>query len=229
MLLKKSLAVGVIAVVTTFTLAACGDSGGDRVTPATGSVTATVSASPDTAAVHNQADVMFARQMVLHHSQAVEMSNIIMAKEGIDPRVTELARQITAAQGPEIQQLQTWLTEWGQPTMPTTMPGMPMPSPDMGMPGHDMPMHSTVVPDGNMGGMSGMMSGEDMTALHDAQGAEASRLYLAQMIEHHLGAIAMAQAEIETGQNPGAVAMARSIVETQQQEITTMEDLLASL
>jgi uncharacterized protein (DUF305 family) len=85
------------------------------------------------------------------------------------------------------------------------------------MSGHDMP------------GMTGMMSNADMTALTDAQGVDASKLFLTQMIAHHEGAITMAQTEIKDGQYPAAVAMAHSIVTTQQQEIDTMKAILATL
>jgi len=232
---KKSLAAGAVAVAAALTLAACSDSGNNQATEATTSAAVTTSTSAEAAANHNQADVTFAQQMIPHHSQAIEMSDIVLAKQGIDPRVTELAQQIKAAQGPEIEQLQTWLAAWGQSTMspdtgmPMTSPNMPMSSPGMEMPGQQMPMQSSAMPGGGMGGMSGMMSAEDMEALRSAQGIEASRLFLTQMIEHHRGAIEMAQTEIDTGQNPDAVAMARSIVDTQQQEITTMENILASL
>ena len=53
-----------------------------------------------------------------------------------------------------------------------------------------------------MPGMDGMMSEEDMAALQNAQGVEASKLYLTQMIKHHQGAITMAQNEIKDGQYP---------------------------
>jgi uncharacterized protein (DUF305 family) len=98
------------------------------------------------------------------------------------------------------------------------MPGMPSQSamPRMsGMPG--------------MEGMAGMMSQADMAALQNAQGVDASKLFLTQMIQHHQGAIMMAQHEIDAGQYPPAVAMARSIVSSQQQQINTMQALLASL
>jgi uncharacterized protein (DUF305 family) len=49
------------------------------------------------------------------------------------------------------------------------------------------------------------------------------------MIQHHQGAIAMAQDEIKSGQYPPAVALAHSIVTSQQQEITTMQGFIASL
>lgn len=228
----SALALATVAVATVAALTGCGDSGTDQSSTTT---TVTVTATA-TAAEHNQADVMFAQTMIPHHAQAIEMSDVLLAKQGIDPRVTELATRIKAAQGPEIEQMQGWLTQWGEPTMPmgTAIPGMPMGTTGMGMPGHDLPMPTTgagTTPGMPMPGGSGMgmMSEQDMTALQTAEGVDAARLFLTQMITHHQGAITMAQTEIETGQNPDAIALARSIAETQQQEITTMQNLLASL
>jgi uncharacterized protein (DUF305 family) len=88
------------------------------------------------------------------------------------------------------------------------------------------------IPDhGGMPGMSGsgMMSDQDMAALQNAQGLEASKLFLTQMITHHQGAIAMAQNEIKTGQYPPALALAHSIITSQQVEINTMQGMLGSL
>ena len=48
---------------------------------------------------HNQADVTFAQHMIPHHQQAIQMSDAILAKQGIDPRVIALANQIKSAQG----------------------------------------------------------------------------------------------------------------------------------
>ena len=150
---------------------------------------------------HNQADVTFAQHMIPHHQQAIEMSDIVLAKQGIDPRVSELASKIKAAQGPEIGQMQSWLSQWAVPTMPMA------PGPDM----------------------SGMMSEQDMNDLKSAEGVDASTLFLTQMIAHHQGAITMAGVEIKNGQYPPAVAMAQSIATGQQREITEMQGILASL
>ena len=171
-----------------------------------------------------KADLMFAQHMIPHHQQAIEMSDMLLAKQGIDPRVSDLAKQIKAAQGPEIQQMQGWLTQWGNPPMP------PMPSGDM--PGHgNMPgMTGMPMPTASgMPGMSGMMSDGDMAALRNAQGVEASKLFLTQMIAHHEGAITMAQNEIKDGRYAAAVELARSIVAAQQREIETMKGILATL
>ena len=148
----------------------------------------------------NDQDVMFAQMMVPHHEQAVEMSDMILAKSDIDPEVTTLAEEIKAAQGPEIEQLNQWLSDWGA----ASMSGMD---------------HS----------MDGMMSDDDMQTLEAATGTDASRLFLEQMTMHHEGAITMAQDEVDNGQNTDAVAMAQNIVETHTAEIATMQELLAQL
>lgn len=149
----------------------------------------------------NSADVMFAQMMIPHHEQAVEMSDMLLAKTGIDPEVTALAEQIKAAQQPEIEQMEEWLDAWG-----ADMPGM----------------------DGMHHG-DGMMSEDDMEALEAATGTEAARLFLEQMIEHHEGAIDMAQDEVDDGQNADAVALANDIIASQTEEIATMRELLAQL
>jgi len=185
-----------------------------------GTTSAAASASPSAAssdAAQNDADVAFAQGMIPHHQQAIEMSDMLLGKQGIDPEVVSLANEIKNAQGPEIEQMQGWLQEWG-------VSSTPAPS-STGMPGHNMPGGGDM---GDMPGMSGggMMSEADMAALQNAQGAEASRLFLTQMIEHHEGAIMMAQQEIDDGQFPAAVEMARNIVSSQQAEIDTMQGML---
>ena len=205
------------AVAAALTLSGCSSTGGETQTSAAMSTAPSpaTSSTADTQA-HNDADVAFATGMIPHHQQAIEMSDMLLAKQGIDPQVVSLANAIKAAQGPEIEQMQGWLTHWGASTTP---------SPSTGMPGHDMPGHDM------SGGtdMTGMMSQADMTALQNSQGAEASRLFLTQMIEHHNGAITMAQQEIDGGQFPAAVELARSIVTSQQHEITTMQGIIDSM
>ena len=154
----------------------------------------------------NSADVMFAQMMVPHHVQAVEMSDVILTKDGIDPRVITLAQEIKAAQQPEIDALNGMLETWG-------IPAAPMDSMDMG----------------HGGQMDGMMTEEDMAALDATTGTEASRLFLEQMIVHHEGAIEMAQMEVASGINPDAVAMAQTIIDAQNVEIETMREILQSL
>ncbi|SDG23789.1 Uncharacterized conserved protein, DUF305 family [Lentzea fradiae] len=65
-------------------------------------------------ATHNSADVAFARGMVPHHEQALEMSDLVAARTD-NPHVIDLAKRITAAQKPEIDRMNGWLAAWNAP------------------------------------------------------------------------------------------------------------------
>jgi len=209
----RAAAAGVAAIAVLAALGACGNTATNEAAPA-----ASTSAGSWTAAQagpHNRADMRFAHMMIRHHQQAVEMSDIILAKPDIDPRVVELATRIKAAQGPEIEQMQGWMSQWGMPGMGGMHHG------DMKMGGMEM--------GGMEGDMEGMMSPADMDELENAQGVQAGRLFLTQMIAHHEGAVTMAQKEITDGESPEAIELAKSIAESQQQEIDLMNGILSSL
>lgn len=221
----KTVVTGVAALAAVALIGACGNSGTKEAATTSASTSTSTSAETSAsaqAAPHNRADMMFTHMMIPHHEQAIEMSDILLSKPDIDPRVVDLAKQIKSAQGPEIEQMQGWLKQWNM-----KMEDMP---PMGDMPGHggmgDMPGHGGM---GNMPGMDGMMSAAEMDALKNAQGVEATKLYLTGMIKHHQGAITMGQDEIKNGEFPEAVAMAKSIVESQQKEIDAMNQILSSL
>ena len=196
MLKTRTYILAATALAAALTLSAC--AGGTAGTNGGGS---SDSSNAPSASAANAADVAFAQMMIPHHEQAVEMSEDILAKDGVDQRVIDLATQIKAAQDPEIKQMKSWLTAWGA---------------DEGMSGMN---HGT----------TGMMSDDDMMALQEASGADADKLFLEQMTLHHEGAIVMAQTELEAGENADAKAMAQAIVTSQTAEIQVMTDILAAL
>lgn len=218
--MKKIFPLSAAALATVIALTGCGtgETGqtpdidhstmGTEQSPEPSSGASAGPANADTSAEHNEADVMFAKMMIPHHTQAVQMSEIIVAKENIDPQVTELATQIKAAQGPEIETLTSWLKAWGEPVPVGDHDGM----------------------DGMMSEeMDGMMSKDQMQQLETAEGEEAARLFLDQMIEHHNGAVKMAQQQIQNGSNPDAIALAKGIVQAQKAEIEKMNELLETI
>jgi uncharacterized protein (DUF305 family) len=154
--------------------------------------------SPTTGVDFNTSDVHFNMMMIPHHEQAIEMSEIILAADGITPDVAELAVRIAEAQAPEIEQMSAWLEARGYPTPPG------------GMPGH------------------GMMSDDDLDRLSDLDGVEAEVLFLTEMIDHHEGAIEMAEDEIGDGIDPETIALCERIVTSQTAEIVEMQALLAA-
>jgi uncharacterized protein (DUF305 family) len=146
----------------------------------------------------NDADVTFAQGMIPHHRQAVEMAELA-GDRAESQEVKDLAADIEAAQDPEIEQMTGWLEEWDQPMEMDGMDSMEM---------------------------GGMMSEDQMSELEDATGADFDAMFLEMMIEHHEGAIVMAQEQVDDGKNAEAVALAEAIIEAQQDEIETMQGLL---
>jgi len=187
---RKILVIAAI-VGSVITVSACSTA----TTPSTSGSSSSASAS------FNKADVSFATDMAGHHQQAVEMSQMLLDKSDIDPRVVTLAEEIKAAQGPEIKQMKSWLSDWGQKS--DSMSGM------------------------DMGGS--MMSDADMNDLKSSTGLAASKLFLTQMTVHHKSALVMAKTEGDSGKNADAVTLAKNIISTQTTEITKMSDILASL
>lgn len=219
-MMKKQVlkvALTALAVGTTLGLAGCGsnDAGGmggmNPSSPASSQMShmpspmASSSPTASTAGQFNAADVMFAQTMIPHHQQAVVMSDTLLKKSGVTAETTALAKEIKAAQQPEITTMQGWLKAWG----------------------HDM--------GGGMGGMNhggtddGMATDAEMKNFDQTDGTAAEKMYLEMMTKHHQGAIAMAQTETENGKNTDAVALANNIITGQRQEIITMKKLLANL
>ncbi|WP_045821333.1 DUF305 domain-containing protein [Williamsia herbipolensis] len=164
-----------------------------------------VACASDDPVSHNAADVTFSTEMIPHHRQAVEMAQMVPGRS-TDPEVAGLARQIAAAQQPEIDQLTTRLRSWGEPVPTGT--------------GHTMPKS------GDMS-MSGMMSDADMSELRSLSGRAFDQRWLTMMIDHHSGAITMARTEVDTGLDDDSIALARSIISSQQAELTRMRAMLA--
>lgn len=158
--------------------------------------------SSQNSAGYSQQDLMFAQMMIPHHEQAVEMSTLAETRT-TNPEVLALAKQIKAAQSPEIEQMQGWLDASGSGEMNMDMDHM----------GH---------------GMQGMLSDQQMTALENAQGAQFDKLYLEGMIEHHEGAIQMAHM-IENSDNAEARKLAEAIVTSQTAEIKQMKQMLSAM
>lgn len=147
----------------------------------------------------------FARDMSVHHAQAVEMA-LIMLQRSHDSEIRILAEDIALTQQAQIGRMSGWLDAWG---LPATGPAVPMGS--MGHQGASMP---------------GMASRNEIASLQRLPQAEAERVFLRLMIRHHQGGIKMARAFVEWSHRPEVVRLAKAIVDSQQAEIAAMVVLL---
>ena len=203
---KTRFTLPALALAAAGLLGACGDDSGSQAGSGSASGSAaTAHATTDARA----ADIRFAQQMIPHHAQAVEMAAMVPDSGSAD--ILALATAIEATQQPEIDRMTALLSGWGEDV------------PGAGGGGHEG--HGASDPEG----MAGMMSADDLEALGATTGAEFERTWLTMMIEHHQGAITMAEAELADGSDPDARALAQEIVDAQLAEIVDMEQLLATI
>lgn len=183
--------------------AGCGSDDSDSAKPATSAVmdhgTTDTSTPAATRSDFNAADVSFLEMMYPHHAQAVKMAELVPSRSQNQQLIT-LAENVKKAQSPEMAQITTLLQSFGKP------------APSAGM-GHAMP---------------GMMTDEQMSKLAGLHGADFDTLWMQMMIEHHQGAIGMANTELAQGTNAEAKALAQSIVTAQQTEIDQMNGMLGN-
>jgi len=157
------------------------------------------------------ADIDFMQGMIMHHTQAVEMTALIPSHTD-NPEVHLLGARISRSQSDEMQFMQRWLIARGEPTS-MSMPGMP----DMDMSGHPMAP------------MPGMLTPAQMSALRNAKGADFDHLFLTGMIQHHNGALIMVKQLFDTpgaGQDADLFDFATDADNTQRAEIKIMQDML---
>jgi uncharacterized protein (DUF305 family) len=177
---------------------------------------------------YTAADVSFMQGMIVHHAQAVVMSDWASTHDA-SATLLVLAKRIALSQRDEIRLTQSWLVERHL----AAPDPLHMLSKQVG-PVHDTsPLH---MPDMDMGPdpmiMSGMLTADQMRQLDAARGAEFDRLYLQGMIAHHEGALAMVAHLFETpggGQQSDISGFANDVDAGQRAEIARMRALFQSL
>jgi uncharacterized protein (DUF305 family) len=172
------------------------------------------------------ADVDFMQGMIMHHSQAVEMTALIPTHtENKDVRA--IGAKISSSQADEIRMMQRWLAARGQATSMKMPSGSGMPA----MPGMDMSGSATPGATG-IGLMPGMLSPEQMESLKKARGEEFDRLFLSGMIQHHGGALVMVKDLFNSagaGQDAEIFDFATDVDNSQRAEIRIMQRMLEEL
>ena len=167
-------------------------------------VVGALSSSSEQTAIREETDpdVGFLHDMINHHSQALEMSNIALTN-GSSPEIEVYAREILLFQAYEMGLMTSWLADLGH----TPTDGRESAMEWMGMMG--MPVES----------MPGMASEADLAALQAATGEDADRLFFELMADHHRGGVEMALAAVDTADDARVVDLATRQARNQRIEI----------
>lgn len=164
----------------------------------------------------NDADAEFMTMMVLHHAQAMEMTDLVPARSDSEQLRTFSERMHLAQRG-EIGYMTDWLEE-RELTVPEEARAV-----------EDGEIPSTGSHDHGEAHMPGMLTEEEITALTQAEGEDFDRLFLEGMIKHHEGALEMSAGVHVTGEDLLTQELAGHIASDQHAEIMRLEDLLAEL
>ena len=168
----------------------------------------------------NEADIAFMQMMVPHHAQALEMSELAQTRAR-NGQVVAISRRIKGAQGPEIVSMSSWLQSRDL-EVPESMDDAASTDGSGGdHSGHGGDHSDDEAPTA----MHGMLSEQEMADLARARGRAFDRLFIAGMIQHHEGAVAMARDEMEEGSDQLALELAADVAAGQQAEIGRMVDI----
>ncbi|MER5652917.1 MULTISPECIES: DUF305 domain-containing protein [unclassified Streptomyces] len=189
--------------------------GAAAVLVAAGAITYAVADGDDSgmrAPAADSADAGFARDMAVHHQQAVEMSYIVRDRTK-NTEVRRLAYDIAQTQANQRGMLLGWLDLW---ELPKVSADPPMTWMGMG----DMASGK----DGSL--MPGMATNTEMKRLGTLDGKQAEVFYLQLMTDHHQGGIHMAEGCVEKCTVGVEKRLAQGMVASQQSELDLMADLL---
>ncbi|MFF4754369.1 DUF305 domain-containing protein [Streptomyces sp. NPDC002514] len=174
----------------------------------------TASATP----AQDSADAGFARDMAIHHQQAVELSFIVRDRTS-DEDVRRLAYDVINTQANQRGMLLGRLDAWDLPKSSQQSPMSWMQHDMPGMEGMGYKPH-----DGSL--MPGMATNTQMDQLRTAGGRQAEIRYLRLLTAHHKGGIAMSQAAAGMAKTEQVRRLAQGMVESQEAEMKLMADML---
>ena len=148
----------------------------------------------------SSADIMFLQMMIPHHQQAVDISELAMARSK-DAELIALATDIRDGQSAEIIQMKSWLREVNA---------------DIDM-GHSMGE-----------AMGGMLTDTELSDLNAATGKNFDLLWLKGMTNHHVGALHMSTM-IRDARNAEIKRFGENVISAQTAQIEQMKIMIKRL
>ncbi len=152
-------------------------------------------------------DVIFMQQMIPHHQQALELTQLVESRTN-QPELIDIAARITASQSDEIEFMSLWLTEREARS-------------DFN---HHEPMSDRT--------MRGMVSPEQIVRLAELKGVNFDRLFLDLMIQHHEGAVDMVELLLDqpgSAYDPLLFEFVNDLKNDQMVEVERMHSLMVTL
>ncbi len=157
--------------------------------------------SSNSAPLEGSADVTFARDMIAHHTQAVDMA-IRVRDRTSDPTLKIFAIDIALGQTNQMGQMMAWLDLW------------------------NVSQNSLSAPMNGKGLMMGMSTQTDVNSISSLPVKDAEIKFLQLMIRHHQGGIFMAQDVLGKAGSAQVKRVAQAVINAQTFDIDAMTSML---
>ena len=158
----------------------------------------------------NDADTAYATGLISHHAQTLQLLDLTLGRDNLDPQIGTLADETRESRFDEAATAQEWLRTWGKKVPKTVLEH----NHDQGSVTFD-----TSIP--------GVLSSHQLHTLEQARGAAFAQAWLRELIAHEQGAAKLAADAIEDGRNADVVAFAQKDEKAHQQQVARLERLLA--
>jgi uncharacterized protein (DUF305 family) len=155
----------------------------------------------NSAPLEGSADVTFARDMIAHHTQAVDMA-IRVRDRTSDPTLKIFAIDIALGQTNQMGQMMAWLDLW------------------------NVSQNGTSAPMNGNGLMMGMATQADVNSISSMPMKDAEIKFLQLMIRHHQGGIFMAQDVLGKAGSAQVKRVAQAVINGQKFDIDAMTSML---
>lgn len=226
---RWSVAVGGVLLSITLATGGCsvaeepGQAGG---TEAGNTYLEGVLASPShTSADPLAADIQFAGLLLRNHRDAIQQSDQVLGKDGVDQEIRATAERMKSEHEERAGRLESMLEGWGVPSDDVRAAGAE--STPSAQPESTEDAEPTQIVGDEL--RAGLMSDREKNVLAAAEPEEAGRIYLLQMRRLYQGALTISATEAEDGSDDAAKELASSVVEGHRKELESLAATLGEM
>ncbi|MDT1990892.1 DUF305 domain-containing protein [Micrococcus luteus] len=185
-----------------------------------------VLASPSqTSADPLAADIQFAGLLLRNHRDAIQQSDQVLVKDGVDREIRATAERMKSEHEERAGRLESMLEGWGVPS--DDVRGAGAESTPSAQPESTEDAEPAQIVGDEL--RAGLLSDREKNVLAAAEPEEAGRIYLLQMHRLYQGALTISATEAEDGSDDAAKELASSVVEGHRKELESLAETLAEM
>ena len=167
-------------------------------------VTAGCGSDPE---AYNDADVTYATDVTAHHAQTLQVLDLSLGRQNLDPELGAIADETRTRLFAEVDVIQTWLKTNDQPVPKTALQHTH----------DDEQTYDTSI--------AGMLSADQLHQLETTNDRNFQAAWLDALIAHEKGAVELAQTAVDDAQNAELLERAEADLARHEEQLDTLQDL----